>query len=77
MPDQIPDPGFTFDEALIVDAAIKLSADLDARFKADAVLDSARQKMWRAAMKSHGDDPAVFDRARERFEMRRRFAGDE
>ena len=75
MADTIPDPGFSFDEALILDAAIKLSAEADARFQNDAILDSARQKLWRAAMALHGRDPAVYEKARERFEMRRRFDG--
>lgn len=75
MPDVIPNPGLTFDEALILDAAIKLSADADLRFKSDAVLDSARQKLWRAAMALHGQNPAVYDAAVKRFDMRQRLTG--
>lgn len=76
MADIIPDPGLSFDEALVLDAAIKLSADLDARFKDDAVLDAAKQKLWRAAMKLHGDDPSVYSKAIERFKMQKRFQGE-
>lgn len=72
----IPDPRFTFDEALILDASIKMAADLDDRFRADAVLNSAREKLWRSAMRLHGNHPEVYTDAIERFRMRQRLTKD-
>lgn len=77
MADTIPDPGFTFDEALLLDAMIKVTIRTSPEFRGDAVLDSAREKLWRAAMQKHGNDPASFDRAAARFAMRRRMADED
>lgn len=72
MPDLIPDPGLTFDEALVMDAALKLCGDLDHRFRHDAILDQARQKLWGSTLSLHRADPQVYERSCERLLMRQR-----
>jgi hypothetical protein len=73
----IPDPGLTFDEALVLDAVLKLAGDIDARFHGDAVVNAARMKIWESAMAAHRKDPKAYEAARERFAMHRRMIGDE
>lgn len=68
----IPDPGLTFDEALVLDAVLKLAGELDARFHGDAIVNSARMKIWEKAMELHRNDPDAYEAARERFAMHRR-----
>lgn len=77
MPDLIPDPGLSFDEALVIDAVLKLAGELDDRFSADAIVNQARRKVWTATMELHKRDPAAYEAARERFIMSRRMMFDE
>lgn len=73
----VPDPQLTLEEALTVNGAIRFAAGMEPRFKNDAVLNAAHDKLHESATQYNLDNPGELDAVQRRLAVRRQLSQDD